>query len=141
MVINFHEYEIEDFAKIVKDTVYGKNILQDINGRSTTPLGAEQLSAEETVYLFNLITSKMKELKKFSLCRNSKSLSIVDMTSIVGGRASEWYYFLGCSLQQDPFYVVNDCSEQTMMAYCNTIETFGFPITNKRTGIPNICVV
>ena len=25
------------------------NILQDINGRSTTPLGAEQLSAEETV--------------------------------------------------------------------------------------------
>ena len=42
------EYEIEDLAMIV-NTVKEKNILQDINGRSTTPLGAESQSAEETV--------------------------------------------------------------------------------------------
>ena len=29
-----------------------KNILQDINGRSTTPLGADQLSAEKAVHSF-----------------------------------------------------------------------------------------
>ena len=42
------EYEIEDLTMIV-NIVKDENILQDINGRSTTPLGAEQLSAEETV--------------------------------------------------------------------------------------------
>ena len=34
------EYEIEDLAMIV-NTIKEENILQDINGRSTTPLGAE----------------------------------------------------------------------------------------------------
>lgn len=62
----------------------------------------------------------MKKLKKFTLGKESKSLSIADMTSVVGGCASEWHYFLGCSWQQNPFYVVKDCSDQTKMAYCNT---------------------
>ncbi len=69
-----------------------------------------------------LMTPKMKKLKKFTLGRNLESLSNADMTSIVGGSASEWHYFLGCSWQQNPFYVVKDCSDQTRMAYCNTIE-------------------
>lgn len=43
------EYKLIDLAMIVSDTETTKNILQDINGRSTTPLGAESLSAEETV--------------------------------------------------------------------------------------------
>ena len=42
------EYEIEDLTMIV-NIVKDKNILQDINGRSTTPLGADWPSAEETV--------------------------------------------------------------------------------------------
>ena len=66
------------------------------------------------------MTSKMKKLKKFSLSRESKSLSTADMTSIVGGSTSEWHYSLGCSWEQNPFYVVNDCSDQTRIAYCNT---------------------
>lgn len=52
ILVNGHklpdDYEIEDLAMIV-NTTKEKNILQDINGRSTTPLGAEQLSAEEIV--------------------------------------------------------------------------------------------
>ena len=43
------DYEIEDLAMNVDPEILEKNILQDINGRSTTLLGAEQLSAEETV--------------------------------------------------------------------------------------------
>ncbi len=53
ILVNGHklpnEYELEDLAMIVDITITKKNILQDINGRSTTPLGAEQLTAEETV--------------------------------------------------------------------------------------------
>lgn len=44
-----HEYNLIDLAMIVSDAETKKNILQDINGRSTTPLGAESLSAEEAV--------------------------------------------------------------------------------------------
>lgn len=62
----------------------------------------------------------MKKLKRFSLGGDSKSLSNADMTSIVGGCAGEWHYFLGCSWQQNPFYVVNDCSDQTRIQYCST---------------------
>lgn len=43
------EYELEDLAMISNIDITEKNILQDSNGRSTTPLGAESLSAEETV--------------------------------------------------------------------------------------------
>lgn len=43
------EYLLEDLAMIVDSSISKKNILQDISGRSTTLLGAEQLSAEETV--------------------------------------------------------------------------------------------
>lgn len=43
------EYKLIDLAMIVNDAETNKSILQDINGRSTTPLGAESLSAEETV--------------------------------------------------------------------------------------------
>ena len=39
------EYEIEDLVMIV-NTVKEENVLQDINGRSTTPLGAEFQSVE-----------------------------------------------------------------------------------------------
>jgi natural product precursor len=63
---------------------------------------------------------KMKKLKKFILGRNSESLSNADMTSIIGGCTGEWHYFLGCSWQQKPFYVVKDCSDQTRIAYCKT---------------------
>ena len=45
----FIEYDVEDLAMITNVYIRQKNILQDINGRSTTPLGAESLSAEETV--------------------------------------------------------------------------------------------
>ena len=41
--------KILDLNMIISNKIIVKNILQDINGRSTTPLGAEQLSAEETV--------------------------------------------------------------------------------------------
>lgn len=44
-----HEYELTDLAMIVNLSITEKNIMQDINGRSTTPLGAEWPSAEETV--------------------------------------------------------------------------------------------
>lgn len=44
-----HEYELTDLAMIVNFSITEKNIMQDINGRSTTPLGAEWPSAEETV--------------------------------------------------------------------------------------------
>ena len=43
------EYELEDLALIANLAITEKNILQDINGRSTTLLGAESQSAEETV--------------------------------------------------------------------------------------------
>ena len=43
------EYELEDLAMIVNSIVTEKNIMQDINDRSTTSLGAERPSAEETV--------------------------------------------------------------------------------------------
>lgn len=43
------EYKLTDLAMIVNDAETKKSILQDINGRSTTPLGAESLSAEEAV--------------------------------------------------------------------------------------------
>lgn len=49
------EYELEDVITIISK----KNILQDINGRSTTPLGAESQSAEETVLLFNQSKQKL----------------------------------------------------------------------------------
>ena len=49
------EYELEDVITIISK----KNILQDINGRSTTPLGAESQSAEETVLLFNHSKQKL----------------------------------------------------------------------------------
>lgn len=35
------EYKLEDLIMIVNNAVIGENILKDINGRSTTPLGAE----------------------------------------------------------------------------------------------------
>lgn len=35
------EYELEDVTMIISNDIIEKNILQDINGRSTTPLGAE----------------------------------------------------------------------------------------------------
>ena len=43
------EYELEDLALIANLAITEKNILQDINGRSTTLLGVESQSAEETV--------------------------------------------------------------------------------------------
>ncbi len=43
------EYELEDVAMIVDKDITEKNIMQDINGRSTTPLGADSRTAEETV--------------------------------------------------------------------------------------------
>ena len=43
------EYELEDLAMIANLAITEKNILQDINGRSTTLLGVESQSAEETV--------------------------------------------------------------------------------------------
>lgn len=43
------EYDLEDLAMITNANITKKNIMQDINGRSTTPLGADSLSAEETV--------------------------------------------------------------------------------------------
>ncbi len=43
------EYKLMDLAMIVTDTNKKKNISQDINSRSTTLLGADQLSAEEAV--------------------------------------------------------------------------------------------
>ena len=43
------EYELEDLAMIANLSINEKNIMQDINGRSTTPLGAESQSAEEAV--------------------------------------------------------------------------------------------
>lgn len=53
VLINGHvlpkEYELEDVAMIISDDITEKNILQDINGRSTTPLGTELLSVEESV--------------------------------------------------------------------------------------------
>lgn len=53
VLINGHilpkEYGVEDLVMIANINITEKNILQDINGRSTTPLGAESLSAEETV--------------------------------------------------------------------------------------------
>lgn len=53
VLVNGHiipnEYGLEDLAMITNVYIRQKNILQDINGRSTTPLGADQLSAEETV--------------------------------------------------------------------------------------------
>ncbi len=36
-----------------------KNILQDFNGRSTTPLGADSQTAEKTVLLFNHSKQKL----------------------------------------------------------------------------------
>lgn len=45
ILVNGHilpkEYVLEDLAMIVDNENYRRNILQDINGRSTTPLGAE----------------------------------------------------------------------------------------------------
>lgn len=53
ILVNGHilpkEYVLEDLAMIANINITEKNILLDINGRSTTPLGAESLSAEETV--------------------------------------------------------------------------------------------
>lgn len=53
VLVNGHKlpegYELEDLAMIANVAIIRKNILQDINGRSTTPLGAESQSAEETV--------------------------------------------------------------------------------------------
>ena len=53
ILVNGHilpeEYVVEDLAMIANINITEKNILQDINGRSTTPLGADQLSAEESV--------------------------------------------------------------------------------------------
>lgn len=53
ILVNGHklpkEYELEDLAMIVNTDITEKNILQDINGRSTTPLGADSRTAEETV--------------------------------------------------------------------------------------------
>lgn len=43
------EYELGDFIMFNNMVITEKNILQDINGRSTTPLGAELQTAEETV--------------------------------------------------------------------------------------------
>ena len=37
----FIEYDVEDLAMITNVYIRQKNILQDINGRSTTPLGAD----------------------------------------------------------------------------------------------------
>lgn len=63
----------------------------------------------------------MRKIKKIILDSGLKNLSNADMTSLVGGCTREWHYFLGCSWQQEKFYVVNDCSGQTMMSYCNKI--------------------
>ncbi len=53
VLVNGHklpdEYELEDLAMIANVAIIGRNILQDINGRSTTPLGAGARPAEETV--------------------------------------------------------------------------------------------
>ena len=61
-----------------------QNILQDINGRSTTPLGAEQLTAEETVLLYNKSSFIMRKLKRLYLL-DVKVLSNLDLASIAGG--------------------------------------------------------
>ena len=56
VLVNGHilpdEYDLEDLAMIANINITEKNILQDINGRSTTPLGAESLSAEKAVHSF-----------------------------------------------------------------------------------------
>ena len=56
VLVNGHilpdEYDLEDLAMITNVYIREKNILQDINGRSTTPLGADQLSAEKAVHSF-----------------------------------------------------------------------------------------
>ena len=56
VLVNGHilpdEYDLEDLAMIANINITEKNILQDINGRSTTPLGADQLSAEKAVHSF-----------------------------------------------------------------------------------------
>lgn len=53
ILVNGHklprEYKMIDLAMIVNNAETKKSILQDINGRSTTPLGAESLSVEKTV--------------------------------------------------------------------------------------------
>jgi hypothetical protein len=59
--------------------------MHDINGRSTTPLGAESQSAEEIVLLFNLINAKMRKIKKLVLSPSSHTLDIQTMSSIFGG--------------------------------------------------------
>ena len=63
ILVNGHilpkEYEVEDLVMIANINITEKNILQDINGRSTTPLGAESQSAEETVLLFNHSKQKL----------------------------------------------------------------------------------
>lgn len=50
VLVNGHkipsEYELIDLAMVVNTVISEKKILQDINGRSTTPLGAEQQTAE-----------------------------------------------------------------------------------------------
>ena len=45
------EYDIEDLVMLTNCQIEypRKNIVHDISGRSTTPLGAESLSAEESV--------------------------------------------------------------------------------------------
>lgn len=58
--------------------------MQDINSRSTTLLGAERPSAEEAVYMFNLICLKMKKLKRLVL-NSGRVLSSEEMTSLCGG--------------------------------------------------------
>ena len=56
VLVNGHilpdEYDLEDLAMIANINITEKNILQDINGRSTTPLGADQLSGEKAVHSF-----------------------------------------------------------------------------------------
>ena len=56
VLVNGHilpdEYDLEDLAMITNVYIREKNILQDINGRSTTPLGADQLSSEKAVHSF-----------------------------------------------------------------------------------------
>ena len=53
ILVNGHilpkEYDLEDLSMITNTNTTKKNIIQDINGQSTTPLGADSLSAEETV--------------------------------------------------------------------------------------------
>ena len=53
VLVNGHilpkEYELEDLPMITNIDIMENNILKDINGRSTTPLGAAPRTAEETV--------------------------------------------------------------------------------------------